>query len=125
MKDETQVVVVDAQPDLVMRRVAERLLLSRRERAGGGPFSVFYQDRRRITVSRWTQSLGLLFLLLFLGLIPGIIYGMVCRNRTRLTTIEVARGEGATKATVSGNDPKANRTIIRFLDSEIGSAIGL
>jgi hypothetical protein len=118
VKSETVVMEVEADPDLVMRRVAEQLLLSRRERAGGGPFSVVYQDRRRLTASQWTQSLGLLILLLFLGLIPGIIYGMVCRSRTRLTTVDVARDASMTRVTISGNDQRANKAISRFVEKE-------
>ncbi len=116
MKNETLVLEVNAEPDFVLRRVTEQLLKQKYEGARGGPFSVVYQDRRRITVSRWTLNLGLLLFLLFLGFVPGIVYAFAVRSKVRLTTVEVGRGEGGTRVMISGNDPRASKTIARFLE---------
>lgn len=81
VNEDALVLSVDADSDVVLRRATEQFLLRRRERASSGPFSVVYQDRRRVTVSRWTLNLGLYLFLLSLLFVPGIIYAGVARTK--------------------------------------------
>lgn len=120
------VLMVDAPADVVLRRVAERLVIGsfgERWGTGGGRFQVVYQDRRRITASRWTLSFGLYILLMFFLFVPALIYRMIAQSKTRLTTVEVSHHDTETRVLISGNDPRANQAIARFLEKEFQASI--
>ena len=113
--------------DEVMQRFTQRVVTGTvGERTGwyGGRFSIIYQDRRRLSVARWTFRWWLFTLLTLLGILPGAIYLGLARNKIRTTTIDLGRNEdGNVLVEITGNDQRAVKALRKFAEKEFAAEV--